>query len=90
MIRTGKQKAMDKANKSMQERILRENGFNEPEEQSELEGGLEVGTEIVTIKSKQKGRIQEIQYVVKLYNGETVTLRQGDFYNDSNNDGLPF
>jgi hypothetical protein len=80
---TGKQKAVEKANKLFEERELIKKGvINESK-------GVQVGTPIVTLNSKMKGTIIGIQYIVELKNGETVALKEGDFYNDSDPD-LPF
>jgi hypothetical protein len=80
---TGKQKAVEKANRLFEERELIKKGvINESK-------GVQVGTPIVTLNSKMKGTIIGIQYIVELNNGETVALKEGDFYNDSDPD-LPF
>jgi len=88
MARSGKQKAMDKANKSLQERILRESGELTIKESS----GASVNTPVVILKPELKGTkgiVAEIRYIIKIGEDDYVSLKQGEFYNDTDSD-LPF
>jgi hypothetical protein len=85
MIRSGKQKSIDKANKAFQAR----NRIGGPINESK---GAGVNTPIVILKDELKGQkavIKEIRYYAELRNGDIISLVQGDFYNDSDPD-LPF
>jgi hypothetical protein len=80
-MKSGKQKAMERANKSLQERIKKENMIVE---------GAEIGTPVVMIQGPYKGAKGTIvSYAIKLDNGERTQAVKGDFYNDTDPD-LPF
>ena len=88
MARSGKQKAMDKANKSLQERIQKENGIIK---EGAITENTEVGTPVVLFDGKRRGTI--VAYVVRLVDGgQEVRVEQGQFYNNTEgpNDDLPF
>lgn len=85
MPKSGKQKAMERANKSLQERVLREQGISEGQSAG-------VNTPIVILKDELKGAkavIKQIKYFAELQNGDIVSLAEGEFYNDTDPD-LPF
>jgi hypothetical protein len=82
-MKSGKEKAMMRANKSLQERIQTEQGI--------LKEDTEVGTPVILFDGKKRGTI--VGYVVRLVDtGEEVRVKQGQFYNntDGPNDDLPF
>ena len=82
MRNNDKIKAIEKANRLLLERSS-DSVLNEDD-------GPKVGTNIITFKDRLKGRIVGLNYVVKLENGKTVILKQGEFYNNDNTDDLPF
>lgn len=84
MNRGGKRNSIERANKLLEERAI--NGPKIIKESDELN----VGTPIVTLKGHVEGTIVGLKYIVKLVNGEVVELKQGDFYNNTKDDGLPF
>ena len=81
MSRSGKQKAIDKANRLLEMRSI--NNLNEAEE-------LQMGTPIVTLKDKTKGKIVGLAYVVQFESGGQMLMKREDFYDNSPDDGLPF
>ena len=84
MNKGGKRNSIERANKLLEERAI--HGSNIIKESDELS----VGTPIVTLKGKVHGTIVAIKYITKLKNGQVVELKEGDFYNNSPTDDLPY
>jgi len=80
-MKSGKQKAMERANKSLQERIKKENMIAE---------GAQIGTPIVMTKGPYAGMKGTIaSYAIKLDNGERIQALKDEFNADTDPD-LPF
>lgn len=82
MSKSGKAKSIEKANKLLEERAINGN-VNESND-------LSVGTPIIILDGKVPATIVKIKYLAKLNNGKLMFLEEGEFYNNTPDDGLPF
>jgi len=82
-MKNNKLKAIERANKRLLERsgeVINEETY-----------GFKIGTNVVTMKGRIKGRIVDVNYVINLENGKTIIMKKGEFYNNDGDDiDLPF